>query len=365
MSDDLPFASHTDPPVASTSRLREAVSDPARLAAIDAAGLLDGGLETTFDRFARLASWVAVAPVALVSIVTADHQRLAGLRGLPQPWADTRETPLSHSFCQHVVANATPLVIEDARLDPVLGGSPAIVDLHAVAYAGFPIVSPTGHVVGSLCAVDDTPRRWDPAQLEALADIAILVGNEIERRDLVRRLAIDARTDVLTGMANRRAWEEQLPNALRLADRLGHPLSVVLIDVDNFKAFNDRHGHPAGDAALRAIGQSWARHVRDIDLLARIGGEEFGLVLRGCSTNVALEVVERLRHDMPDRLTASAGIAGWTSSLSAEQIIADADRALYQAKRAGRDRAHLSPGRRPEPAENRYLGAAAAPADAR
>ena len=172
-----------------------AVSDPDRLAAIDAAGLLDGGLETTFDRFARLASSVADAPVALVSVVTDDRQRFAGLCGLRQPWADARETPLSHSFCQHVVANATPLVVEDARVDPVLAANMAIVDLDVIAYAGFPIVSPDGHVIGSLCAIDDRPRCWAPAQLEALADIAHLVGKEIERRDLVRRLAVDARTD--------------------------------------------------------------------------------------------------------------------------------------------------------------------------
>jgi diguanylate cyclase (GGDEF)-like protein len=320
------------------------VSDPGRLAAIDTAGLLDSAPEPTLDRFARLASCVAGTPVALVSVVSDDRQYFAGLCGLPQPWADARETPLSHSFCQHVVANAAPLVIEDARVDPVLGASPAIVDLNVVAYAGFPIVSPGGHVVGSLCAIDGVPRRWDPAALEALGDIALLVGNELERRELVRRLAIESLTDALTGMANRRAWEDRLPNALRLAARLGHPLSVVLIDVDHFKAFNDRYGHPAGDAALREIGRRWAPHVRDVDVLARIGGEEFGLLLVGCDTRTALEVVERLRRAMPDRLTASAGVAAWTSPLSAEAVVAEADRALYRAKRDGRDRACLSPG---------------------
>ncbi|MGH2899685.1 MAG: sensor domain-containing diguanylate cyclase, partial [Solirubrobacteraceae bacterium] len=297
-----------------------------------------------FDRFARLAARVADTPTALVSVVTDDRQYFAGLCGVGQPWADARQTPLSHSFCQHVVTNAAPLVVDDAREDPVLCTNLAIVDLDVIAYAGFPIVGPTGHVLGSLCAIDSKPRVWQLAQLESLADVALLVGNELERRDLVRRLSIDARTDALTGMANRRAWEEELPSALRRAERLGHSLSVVLIDIDHFKDFNDRHGHPAGDAALREIGVRWRSQTRDIDLLARIGGEEFGLLLPGWSPESAVESVDRLRASLPGGLTASAGVVAWALPLTPEQFIAEADRALYRAKADGRDRAHLASG---------------------
>jgi len=339
-----PAAIRTEPPVASSARLAAALGNPARLAALTDEGLLDSGPEPMCDRFARLASRVADVPVALVSVVSDDRQYFAGLCGVPQPWADARQTPLSHSFCQHVVANAAPLVLQDARTDPVMCSNLAIPDLDVIAYAGFPVVSPSGHVFGSLCAIESAPRAWALTELEALADIAVLVGSELERRDLVRRFAMDARTDVLTGMANRRSWEEELPTALRRAERLGHPLSVALIDVDHFKAFNDLYGHPAGDGALREIGARWRAHVRDIDLLARIGGEEFGLLLPGCDANRALEVVERLRADMPEGLTASAGIVSWAIPLTADQFIAEADRALYRAKTDGRDRACLSAG---------------------
>jgi len=347
MSIDLPSTVRAEPPVASSARLSAAVHNGERVAAVNAEGLLDGAPEPMFDRFARLAARVAEAPTALVSVVTDDRQYFAGLCGVGQPWADARQTPLSHSFCQHVVANAAPLVIEDAREDPVLNTNLAIVDLDVVAYAGFPIVGPTGHVLGSLCAIDSKPRVWEAAQLESLADVALLVGNELERRDLVRRLSIDARTDALTGTANRRAWEEELPSALRRAERLGHPLSVVLIDLDRFKAYNDRHGHPAGDSALREIGLRWRALVRDIDLLARIGGEEFGLLLPGCDARAALEIVNRLRADIPIGLTASAGVVAWAIPLTAEQFIAEADRALYRAKADGRDRAYLASDRSP------------------
>jgi len=342
MSIELPSSVRAQPPVASSARLTAAVHNGDRVAALNAEGLLVGAPEPIFDRFARLAARVAEAPTALVSVVADDRQYFAGLCGIGQPWADARQTPLSHSFCQHVVANAAPLVVEDARRDPVLCSSLAIVDLDVIAYAGFPIFSPTGHVLGSLCAIDSSPRVWQTAQLEALADIALLVGNELERRDLVRRLAIDARTDGLTGMANRRAWDEELPSALRRAERLGHPLSVVLLDIDHFKAYNDRFGHPSGDSALRAIGTRWRGQIRDIDLLARIGGEEFGLLLPGCDAEAALEIVNRLRADVPEGLTASAGIVAWALPLTAEQFVAEADRALYRAKSDGRDRAYLA-----------------------
>ncbi len=274
--------------------------------------------------------------------MTDDRACFAGLCGVGQPWADARQTPLSHSFCQHVVTNAAPLVIEDARQDPVLCSNRAIVDLDVIAYAGFPIIGPTGHVLGSLSAIDSSPRGWQPVQLESLADVALLVANELERRDLARRLAIDARSDALTGMANRRAWEAELPSALRRAERLGHSLSVVLIDLDHFKAYNERHGDPAGDAVLREIGVRWRGRIRDIDLLARIGGEEFGLLLPGCDAESALQIVDGLRSDVPEGLTASAGIVAWAIPLTAEQFVAEADRALYRAKSDGRDRAYLA-----------------------
>jgi diguanylate cyclase (GGDEF)-like protein len=339
MTTHIPTRPPAAPPVASTARLEGAVKLPARLAALVAEGLLDGGPEPIFDRFARVAARSANAPVALVSLVTDERQYFAGMHGVPQPVADERETPLSHSFCQHVVANEAPLVISDARLDPVLCGNLAVVDLDVIAYAGFPIVTPEGYVLGSLCAIDDSARDWDPAHLDALADIAVLIGNELERRNLVRRLASDARTDALSGLANRRSWDEQLPLALAHAERLGHTLSVALLDLDHFKAYNDRYGHPAGDLALRELGARWSKGVRDIDVLARIGGEEFGLILPGCDAPAALEIVERLRRDLPASLTASAGIARRQDGMTAASLVARADRELYRAKSVGRDRA--------------------------
>jgi GAF domain-containing protein len=121
-------------------------------------------------------------PVALVSLVQPEQQVFPGMAGLPQPWAARRSTPLTHSFCQHVVASARPLIVEDARRHPLVRDNLAVADLGVVAYAGMPLFDESGHVLGSLCAIDDHPRRWTPVELDTLRDLADLCSTELRRR---------------------------------------------------------------------------------------------------------------------------------------------------------------------------------------
>src|SRR4028118_1165164 len=130
-----------------------------RLLALHRTGLLDSPPEACFDRLTRLAAKVLRTPVALVSLVDADRQFFKSCVGLPQPWASARQTPLSRSFCQHVVSAADPLVIADAREHPLVRDNLAVADLGVVAYAGFPLVTGDGHVLGSFCAIDTKPRH--------------------------------------------------------------------------------------------------------------------------------------------------------------------------------------------------------------
>ena len=120
--------------------------------------------DEAFERFVRLARRQLGVPVALVSLVTAEEQVFPGAAGLPEPWQSTRRTPLSHSFCKHVVSSREPLVVEDAREHPLVCDSLAIPDLHVIAYAGHPLVDADGRVIGSLCAIDERPRRWTGAR---------------------------------------------------------------------------------------------------------------------------------------------------------------------------------------------------------
>ena len=135
-------------------QMSDAVSDPHRLRALESAALLDTPAEMVFDRLTHLASRTLGVPVALVSLVTPDRQFFKSQSGLPSPYSERRETPLSHSFCQYVVAHDAPLVVRDARRDPDLADNLAIDDLGVIAYAGFPLHDPDGVPVGSLCAID-------------------------------------------------------------------------------------------------------------------------------------------------------------------------------------------------------------------
>ena len=156
-----------------------AVRDPDRLEALRATGLLDSAPDPGFDRHVRLAAEVLNAPVALVSLVDEKRQFFKSCLGVAEPWASDREAPLSHSFCQHAVAQREPLVVDDAREHPVLRDNPAIVDMGAVAYAGVPLVDAGGHALGTLCVIDSRPRQWSSHQVALLADLAASVVSEI------------------------------------------------------------------------------------------------------------------------------------------------------------------------------------------
>ncbi len=182
----------------------------------------------------------------------------------------------------------------------------------------------------SLPAGDPRPTMTALLAHEAAAVIA--------RADAMDALADEAQTDPLTGLPNRRAWDAQLQRALAS----GADLVIAMLDFDNFKEFNDTHGHPAGDRLLKETAAAWRDQVRGGDLLARLGGEEFGLLLRNCDPGTAVEVTDRLRRCVSGGRTCSAGITVAAPGEDAETIVARADRALYEAKAAGRDRVHLT-----------------------
>jgi GAF domain-containing protein len=164
------------------------VRNVARLMALNQSGLLDSPPEEAFDRFTRLASHILRARTALLSLVDEHRQFFKSAQGLGEPWATQRATPLTHSICKHVVANGTGVVLPDARVDRVVGGSPAIDALHLVAYAGMPIRSSDGHVLGALCVMDDKPREWTTGELDALRDLADCVTEVIVLRTEINGL---------------------------------------------------------------------------------------------------------------------------------------------------------------------------------
>jgi len=147
-----------------------------------------------------------------------------------------------------------------------------------------------------------------------------------------------ARTDPLTGASNRRAWEEELERVLESADVTHAPMCVALIDLDHFKEFNDENGHQAGDRLLKEVTARWRSQLRDGDVLARLGGDEFAVLLPGCPLDAARRIVNRLAEGMPAEASCSTGLISWNGIESGDQLLSRADRAMYGAKEAGRNR---------------------------
>jgi diguanylate cyclase (GGDEF)-like protein len=185
--------------------------------------------------------------------------------------------------------------------------------------------------------------QWcDP--VASMAVIAIVVRGLASRNArLVARLTHESRVDPLTGLLNRRALEERFAVELARAKRDRHPLSVVAVDIDHFKRINDAHGHQAGDRALVWVAAMLNEHTRGADIVARVGGEEFVIVLPGADGPSTHEFAERLRDaiergDAEFPFTISAGVASALAPSTAHTLLDAADRALYAAKHAGRNR---------------------------
>jgi diguanylate cyclase (GGDEF)-like protein len=159
--------------------------------------------------------------------------------------------------------------------------------------------------------------------------------NEVRRQG--RELERLASTDALTGMPNRRVWQDALPRELARSIRFGTPVAIALIDLDDFKSYNDRHGHQGGDLLLKETAAQWVGELRESDLLARYGGEEFALLLPDCGIADVRAVVEKVRLATPSATTASAGVAIWDGVEDPEALTRRADQALYAAKGNGRN----------------------------
>ena len=262
-------------------------------------GLVDSDPEPAFDTIADLVVSLLEAPTALVSIVEPekDRQYFKSLRGLTEPWASRRQTPLTHSFCKHVRELGEPLLVSDAVNDARVRDNLGVAELGIAAYLGVPIHGPDRRPIGALCVIDNKPRDWSADDVETLSKLGELVSDEVMMRAALRlsrrrleeltreiesrkameeRLRLLATTDPLTGVMNRRALMDRFAAEIARSRRFGHPLGVMMIDLDHFKAVNDTHGHGVGDDVLRGLADRVGRLVRvGIDTLARYGGEEF------------------------------------------------------------------------------------------
>lgn len=271
------------------------------------------------------------------------------------------------AFCGLANLSQEAFSIRDCREEAYFAREPAVMGSPGVAFlAGAPLSDPQGKRFGTLCLIDTVPRDFTPVQIQMLNSFASLVSQDICLRSAGRYAVRDlieaerekcelydlAVTDPLTKALNRRAFFRFAEREVTRACRHHAPLSTILFDIDHFKRVNDVHGHSIGDEVLVRLTQLISENIRDEDLLGRLGGEEFALVLPQTGPEAAYSLANRLREKVRGlRFDSPEGTFGVTISLGVSAPEDDdpdilnsldrADKALYRAKRLGRDRVEL------------------------
>lgn len=297
--------------------------------------ILDTPPEESFDRITRLAKMTFQTPMAVVSLVAADRQWFKSKIGV-----NACETARDISFCTHTIELDEPLIVRDSHLDPRFATSPLVLgDPYIRFYIGAPLTTPGGYNIGALCAMDTVPRDPSPDQIRLLQDLGRLVVDEME----LRRLAC---LDPLTGALTRRGLDMAVSRLISKSD--DSTACVVMMDLDHFKSINDTHGHGVGDRTLQSAIDACRASVRPQDIVARVGGEEFAIVLPGTTLSDGLKAAERIRagteaRSIPIRegaisVTASLGVAVTSPGMhDFQDALAAADAAMYVAKAGGRN----------------------------
>jgi diguanylate cyclase (GGDEF)-like protein len=326
--------------------------------------------DRVFDDLVKLAASVCRTPVAMIKLVDRDRLWLRSAIGVT-----ASQVPRRGSFAAHAVCDPGDLlVVPDARHDPRFSCHPFVThEPHVRFYAAAPLVVPAGHAIGVLSVADHVARNLrasERSELQALAQQVIRtldlrqrvrsLEDEISERAQYERcvaahqrrlqtsnnlLGIFAMTDSLTGLCNRRAFEQRLAVEVSRANRLRYALSLLMIDIDDFKRINDTFGHPAGDQVLRKVAEMLGCTARATDFVARLGGDEFAVILPGTGLAGARHIGERCRAAIEAaswphtavRISIGCGRLA-PGAFDGSDLIVAADRSLLFAKRAGGNR---------------------------
>ncbi len=339
-----------------------------RSALLDAVAGIDDPAELAGAVCVALARWPGVIHAAMFEVnpkgelVLAAQEAPGGidLASLPGLEAGTRllESPLRQLFPALIAACGGELAWLD---DPVKCGDARLAaglkEMGVAMAVGVPIrARGPGAPLGAINLMFDQARHLSLDELDTLDALSRQVGLGLRMAEMARdgesllaRLTDLATLDALTGVNNRRRGEALLEQEIKRARRYGTPLSLITIDVDHFKAINDRYGHPVGDAALRVLAQALRAELRASDWLARSGGDEFQIVVTHTNAIDGLKMAEKIRQAVIatifpgfDRLTVSMAVAQAGAEESADALMVRAAAALARAKRAGRNCVELA-----------------------
>ena len=309
-----------------------------RQRALESMRILDTPKEPEFERITGLVKSVLGAPVAAVTLIDRNRQWFKSVQGL-----DVTETTRDVAFCDHTIRQNRCLKVEDATADPRFANNPLVTGEPGIrAYLGAPLITEDGYMLGALCVIDFVPRTFSEQHEEILRSFADIVMSELELR---RTASIDD----LTGLSNRRVFTDALNHAVEICrdDTKERVPSLILIDIDHFKSINDNFGHENGDTVLKAVAAAIKGSEVPNSVSCRIGGEEFSLVLTHEAETDAVTVARNIQNLLCDlklkeiensKVTASFGVASYEKFQPINEWRELADKALYHAKRNGRNR---------------------------
>jgi len=310
------------------------IDEALRVSTLKAMRILDTPAEESFDRITRLASIAIGVPISLVSLVDSDRQWFKSNVGL-----DAKETPRDISFCGHAILKDEIFVIKDALKDERFVDNPLVTGYpHIRFYAGRPLKAQNGTNLGTLCVIDSKPKVLTRKRMLMLEDFAVLVEHELSMTQM-------AMSDELTELANRRALLLQSEYHLSIHKRTFRPVTLIFMDLNDFKPINDNYGHAEGDLALKAFASGMRDSFRDTDILARIGGDEFIVLQYNASEKTSIQPLERLQNYLSNwcdqekkayNLRFSYGIVEFDPKThqNVEAMLVEADAKMYEYKKS-------------------------------
>lgn len=301
-----------------------------RIAELVSLALLDSERDERFDRVTRLARRLFDVDIALVTLVDSDRQWFLSRQG-----TELEGSSREDSFCGHALHSDDILHVPDATCDERFDDNPLVLEDPAIRfYAGQPIHGPGGFRLGTLCLIDREPRELSEDEAQSLRDLAGVVEDEIAATRT-------GSTDELTGLANRRGFELVGRKLLEVCHRTGRSATVLFADLDGLKRINDLHGHAAGDHALQALARILVQTHRASDVVARLSGDEFAVLLTGATPPEStvpkvMAALQRFNESspLPFAVTASIGVAEFhpESGDTLADVVARADADMYRTK---------------------------------